>query len=147
VRLSISLASLEGFEPPTRCLEGMPLSTARHGTDTPERNASSYHLETGAGFAGKTDDGGATRGQSAYCILAPCVLEEETRSLGLFAWSVPRVPPFCKGRGTLEGIARHRCTYSGAHAGQPSSPGFSRQVFLAMSDRSPIVSRPSLLTS
>ena len=106
-----------------------------------------YSLATGAGFAGKTDDGGATRGQNAVSILAPCVLEKETRSLGLFAWSVPCVPPFWEGQGTLEGIAQHRCTYSAAHTGQPSSPGFSRQVFLAMSDRSPIVIRPSLLAS
>jgi len=37
--------------------------------------------------------------------------------------------------------------HSGGHTGQPSSPGFSMQVFLAISDRSPIVIRPSLLTS
>ena len=41
----MELASLEGFEPPARCLEGIPLSTAWHRIGVIERNASSYHLK------------------------------------------------------------------------------------------------------
>ena len=42
------LASLEGFEPPTRCLEGRPLCALRHRITHPERNPSSYHLKLAA---------------------------------------------------------------------------------------------------
>jgi len=42
-----------------------------------------------------------------------------------------------------EQTARH----SGGHSGQPSSHGFWKQVFLAISDRSPMLITPSLFTS
>ena len=42
------LASREGFEPPTRCLEGRPLCTLWDRITHPERNPSGYHLRMAA---------------------------------------------------------------------------------------------------
>lgn len=44
----MALAALEGFEPPTRCLEGRSLCALWHRITHPERNPSGYHLRMAA---------------------------------------------------------------------------------------------------